>query len=102
VEVIQEYVTEDPKRLRICSAGDAIGEIGLLTQARRTATVRCLTAVDVLVVDREDFLAIAASYMPFKADLDARLERYGINPPRHCRDEPALADHGGARHARGD
>jgi hypothetical protein len=50
-------VTQDGRVLRVQSAGDFFGEIGLLRDVPRTATVTALADTEVLTLDRADFLA---------------------------------------------
>src|SRR5215471_16042587 len=46
--------------LGVLKPGDSFGEAALAEGGRRTATVRCSTAVDVLRLDRNDFLGLVA------------------------------------------
>src|SRR6202040_1329130 len=46
--------------LGVLKPGDSFGEAALTEGGRRTATVRCSTAVDVLRIDRNDFLQLVA------------------------------------------
>jgi HlyB family type I secretion system ABC transporter len=46
--------------LGILKPGDSFGEAALAEGGRRMATVRCSTAVDILRIDRNDFLALVA------------------------------------------
>src|SRR4029077_17549240 len=50
----------DEVPLGILKPGDSFGEAALAEGGRRAATVRCSTAVDVLRIDRNDFLALVA------------------------------------------
>ncbi len=49
------------ERLSILKEGDHFGERALLRRSRRAATVRAVTAVDLLALERADFMALAAS-----------------------------------------
>jgi MFS family permease len=49
-------VTQDGRPLRVESAGDFFGEIGLLRDVRRTATVTAVTDTRLLALGRSDFL----------------------------------------------
>jgi CRP-like cAMP-binding protein len=49
-------VTRDGIHLTGLHAGDHVGEIGLLRDVRRTATVTAKTAMELLALDREPFL----------------------------------------------
>src|ERR1700758_1489290 len=46
--------------LGVLKPGDSFGEAALAEGGRRTATVRCSTSVDVLRIDRNDFLSLVA------------------------------------------
>ena len=52
----QVEVTQDERVLRTEGAGDFFGEIGLLRDVPRTASVTAVTATDLLVLDRAAFL----------------------------------------------
>ena len=54
--------------------GECFGEIALLADVPRNATVRCVTAVDLLVVPRDQFMALAQGYREFGAALKARMQ----------------------------
>lgn len=62
VEVLKSRDGGPDERVATLKAGDYFGEMALLTGAERTATVRSLTALDVMVVGREDFLALIGSF----------------------------------------
>jgi len=62
VEVIREDPGEPPKCLGVRGAGTSFGEIALLNDTPRTATVRCLTPVDVVKFARQDFLTLTRSH----------------------------------------
>lgn len=50
--------------------GDEFGEQALITGGKRNATVRCSTAVDVLRLDRKDFLPLLEQYPDLKTALE--------------------------------
>jgi CRP-like cAMP-binding protein len=54
-------------------SGDCFGEIALLADVPRTATVRCITAVDVLILPRGEFMTLAEGYREFGSAIRARL-----------------------------
>lgn len=49
-------VSQDGVALRECGPGDGVGEIALLRDVPRTASVRAITAVEALALERHDFL----------------------------------------------
>jgi len=70
VEIVRENQGEPPKSLGIRGAGTSFGEIALLKDAPRTATVRCLTPVDVLKFARQDFLTLTRSHDAIRSLLE--------------------------------
>ena len=56
-------------------AGDYFGEIGLLQNVRRTATVRASTAVQVLSMDRETFTTLVAESDLTSSEIGALVRR---------------------------
>lgn len=75
VEVLSDAPGKPPERLRVCSAGDTFGEVALLKKAPRTATVRCLTPVDVVAFSRKDFLKFFKVSGLFRAHMQEELDR---------------------------
>ncbi len=81
VEVLRE-VDGRSARVRTMQAGDCFGEIALLADTPRTATVRCLTPVDVVVLARDQLVALAEGYREFGNALRSRMtERLLIDRP---------------------
>ncbi len=60
--------------------GESFGETALLTDAPRNATVRALTAVDVLTFRRGDFQKLVASYGVLREQMERDLERHAVVP----------------------
>ena len=85
-------VSDDERVLRVCKAGDGVGEIALLRRVPRTATVVALTHVDGFAIDAPTFLAAVAGPTAGAAAetvAAARLEHsFGARP------ESARADSG--------
>ncbi|WP_455378938.1 FAD-dependent oxidoreductase [Petrachloros mirabilis] len=76
VEIVKETPGRAPERLRVCSAGDTFGEVGILNNAPRTATVRCLTAVDVMKFGRHNFLSMFQGYRSFRSQVQEGMQKY--------------------------
>jgi NADH dehydrogenase FAD-containing subunit len=77
LEVLQQD-KDRQQRIAKLKSGDCFGEIALLADVPRTATVRCLTQVDVLVLPRDEFMTLAEGYRDFGSALRARMkERMG-------------------------
>lgn len=75
IESGEVEVTDDGVVLRTEGPGEVFGEIGLLRDVPRTATVTALTDVSLLTLSREDFLSLVADESAVRsvaADLAAR------------------------------
>lgn len=78
-----EVVGEEPGKGEIVFAkqgpGECFGEIALISNAPRTATVRTLTSVDAVTIERGAFTALLAHFTPlrkiFEQVMQERLER---------------------------
>lgn len=76
VEVVREAPGEAEQRLAVRCAGDAFGEVALLKDTPRTATVRCLTPVDVIAFSRKEFRSMVGSYDSLRRLLEQKLRDY--------------------------
>jgi NADH:quinone reductase (non-electrogenic) len=76
VEIVKEVRGQAPERLRICSTGDTFGEVAILRNAARTATVRCLSAVDVLKFSRQNFVTMFGGYKAFRSQIQEAMQQY--------------------------
>ena len=76
VEIIKEVPGNASECLRLCSAGDTFGEVGILKNEPRTATVRSLTAVDVLKFSRQNFLSMFGGYKAFRSQVQETMHTY--------------------------
>ena len=70
IEIVHQEPGQPERQLALRSAGDSFGELALLKDALRAATVRCLTPVDVIMFNRKDFLTLASSYNFFRQHMD--------------------------------
>jgi CRP-like cAMP-binding protein len=64
--VVRQVPGEGEVTLRTLGPGDSFGEIALVTECPRTATVKSRTGVNVLTVDREAFHALFAHVPPLR------------------------------------
>ncbi len=64
LEVLQRE-GDHQRQVAMLKSGDCFGEIALPAGAPRTATVRCLTPVDVLVLPRRELMSLAEGYRDF-------------------------------------
>ena len=67
VEILREEPGNKTIRLGTRCSGSSFGEIALLKSVARTATVRCLTPVDVVMFSRQDFLSLVHSHTQIRA-----------------------------------
>jgi len=66
VEVLRVDSAGSSQLLATLGAGDSFGEIALLKETPRTATVSCLEPVDVVMFARKDFQQLAGSFRAFR------------------------------------
>jgi hypothetical protein len=64
---------DQQRQIATLKSGDCFGEIALLTDAPRTATVRCVTPVDLLVLPRAEFMSLAEGYRDFGRALRSQM-----------------------------
>lgn len=82
-EVILEAESADPsqnsgenvQRLATLGAGEYFGEIALLKQKTRSATVRCTVALDLLVLPQGQFQTLTANLPDFKSSFELVMDR---------------------------
>ena len=55
IEILKDKAGSEPDRLAVKHAGDSFGEMALLTDAPRSATVRAVEPTNLLVVSRDQF-----------------------------------------------
>jgi CRP/FNR family transcriptional regulator, cyclic AMP receptor protein len=82
VEVLKE---QGDHQLRVgrLKSGECFGEIALLADIPRTASVRCLTSTDLLILPRGEFMTLAGGYRDFGNALRTRMtERMAEPSPR--------------------
>jgi CRP-like cAMP-binding protein len=78
VEVLRQ-VNGRLEQVTRLNPGDCFGEIALLCDVPRTATIKCLTPVDVVVLPRDQFLTLAKGYRDLGNALKARVvERMSV------------------------
>lgn len=76
-----QAVGADGAVLREMGPGDFFGEVALVTDARRTATVRAVTAADLYVLDRATYERVAEDYPDLASALaDAARQRLDSDP----------------------
>jgi len=81
VEVVKSVPGQGEVTLRTLRAGECFGEIALVSDQPRSATVRSLTSVNVLALDRDAFQALFSNLPPlrgfFEQLIEARLKGPG-------------------------
>jgi len=81
VEVVRSVPGQGEVTLRTLRAGECFGEIALVSDQPRSATVRSLTSVNVLALDRDAFQALFSNLPPlrgfFEQLIEARLKGPG-------------------------
>ncbi|MCB1084522.1 MAG: FAD-dependent oxidoreductase [Chlamydiia bacterium] len=69
---VEVFTTRDGKEKRVAKLGkgEYFGEMALLNQRSRLATVRCLSPVDVLALRKSDFGVLISNFQELKADFE--------------------------------
>ncbi len=78
-QVLKNAQNGDEIELNNLRAGDSFGEIALLAQARRTATVKAVTELEVLKLDRRIFQALVKIHPEIKAHFDLQIQHRSLN-----------------------
>ena len=82
------------KTLTVLQWGDCFGEIALLSDSSCTTTVKCLTAVEVTVPPRDQFLALAERYRELgnalRSSMNERMEVTMESSWGHRIDQPCV------------
>ena len=74
VEVLKNGGAAEPTPLRRLGPGECFGEIALVSDRPRSATVRATCATNVLAVDREAFQALFATLPPLRGFFESLIE----------------------------
>jgi cytochrome P450/CRP-like cAMP-binding protein len=75
VEVLKQRNGGEPQLMATLRAGDYFGEIGLLQEVSRTATVRAVSDVETIVLDRDSFVSLVAEIDLTSAEIAAVMHR---------------------------
>jgi NADH dehydrogenase FAD-containing subunit len=79
VEVLRKDGNHE-QRVGQLKPGECFGEIALLADVPRTATVRCLTPVDLVVLPRGEFMTLAEGYKDLGNALKSRMTERMVEP----------------------
>ncbi|MDA1354221.1 MAG: FAD-dependent oxidoreductase [bacterium] len=73
VEIIKENPDGSEFIVALLKEGDSFGEMGLMTQEPRSASIRCATPVGVLKITRSDFRTLTGSYSELRNQLEEKV-----------------------------
>ncbi len=79
IVAVKSITNETENLLAYLMPGNTFGEVGILENQPRSATVVALSDVDVLVIQRDDFLYILNRYAPVAIELARILGRYLVD-----------------------
>lgn len=80
VQVVREEDGTERELARL-NQGDSFGELGLLQHRRRSATVRAVGPVDVLILGRSDFDLLAGTWKNLNQSLEELAQARTVPPP---------------------
>jgi NADH dehydrogenase len=72
--VVVRHAGDSERRLAELGPGESFGEMALLNETTRTATVRCLEAMDVLSLPKGDFTALTSNLPDLRASFEGVME----------------------------
>jgi NADH dehydrogenase len=72
--VVVRHAGDSERRLAELGPGESFGEMALLNETTRTATVRCLEAMDVLSLPKGDFTALTTNLPDLRASFEGVME----------------------------
>lgn len=75
VEVVEQAPDGSERFVATLRAGDYVGEVGMMRRSRRVATVRALTDVNVMAMDRQTFANWLNSSDMIRDEIEALIER---------------------------
>jgi MFS family permease len=76
IEAGQAVVVHDGRQIRVMTSGDGFGEIALIRECARTATVRAGTPLTLRALDRNVFVAAMTGYTPSTQSVDEVITKY--------------------------
>ena len=82
IVAVKNITSEHENVLAYLMPGNTFGEVGILENQPRSATVTALSEVDLIVIQREDFLSILQQYPNVAIQLSRILGRYLIEANR--------------------
>lgn len=78
LEVVRQEPDDEPERIATLGPGDFFGEVAILTDSPRTATLRATAPSALLTMERDDYRAVVAQSLGVSADFDRIIhERLG-------------------------
>jgi CRP-like cAMP-binding protein len=87
IVAVKNVTNERENLLAYLMPGQSFGEVGILENQPRSASVQALSEVDVLVIQRDDFLAILEKYSSVAVELARLLGRYLVDASRRLSQE---------------
>jgi CRP-like cAMP-binding protein len=77
-------VLKDGNKMYQLAEGDCFGEIALLSNVKRTATVRCLTPCELIVLGRDDFQTLTSGQGALAEAIRKQADERGSDRPAEC------------------